>query len=94
MSQRCVNLYSSLSDISQIESFATNLTEANLHPNDEPAFPSIYKFKETYKLEDVSPSSLAKLAARIRDDEETAMTYVFHYRAGSEAVTSCDEKCR
>ncbi len=42
----------------------------------EPLWHHMYEFTEEYGLEDLSPSSIEKLAERIKEDEELAVKYL------------------
>jgi len=50
---------------------------------------------EFYGIEDGSPASFLHLAEKIRDDEETALDYLWNKgRQVGERPTSCNEDCR
>ena len=50
-------------------------------------------WRSTYKLDDLSPSSLLALAQRIGSKSDTAQKFICHSRRQVKEECECDEKC-
>ncbi|CAG7733946.1 unnamed protein product [Allacma fusca] len=83
-------------DILDHETWIFNLTEANLTPEVPPKWFRLYKAKELYGLENLSPSQLHSFVMRMSSNETEFKEFYRYFSKASAAKKwqSCDSMCR
>uniref|UniRef100_A0A336LTD4 Sphingomyelin phosphodiesterase n=1 Tax=Culicoides sonorensis TaxID=179676 RepID=A0A336LTD4_CULSO len=82
-------------EVIDFESYMFNLTEANLHPYQNPHWFKSYSFKKTWNLPDLSPESMNGLVERlVADDNENYTYWTQRIKNGEPYLQSgCQGKC-
>ncbi|KAF2893413.1 hypothetical protein ILUMI_12757, partial [Ignelater luminosus] len=82
-------------EVLDYESWAFNLTEANLYPNLSPNWYKLYSFKHAYGVKDLSPQELAMLTERMA--KTPALTELYfrlkHKESDVGLATGCNNAC-
>ncbi|XP_049533199.1 sphingomyelin phosphodiesterase-like [Anopheles darlingi] len=84
-------------EVTDFESYAYNLTAANLEPNQRPEWFRMYSFQEEFGLSDLSPAGIDELIQRLGtpDGREELQRY-WEYKvklADASLAIGCDENC-
>ncbi|XP_063706470.1 sphingomyelin phosphodiesterase-like [Culicoides brevitarsis] len=80
-------------EVLDMESYMFNLTEANLHPYDNPKWFESYSFKQFWGLEDLSPKSINGLVERLVADKSEAAKYFKQKTKEGDLQGECSDKC-
>ncbi|XP_058058895.1 sphingomyelin phosphodiesterase-like [Anopheles bellator] len=84
-------------EVTDFESYAYNLTDANLTPSQRPSWFRMYSFQEEYGLSDLSPAGLDEMVRRLATPaarEELQRYWEFKVKLADVALRSgCDENC-
>ena len=77
-----------------LHTYYMNMTEANLHPDQQPIWTELHDWVGEYGLKDMSPSSILEFTDRLYNDADLASQYLWNKarRAGSKPEAQLHDK--